>query len=428
MTAEIAVMNRIGVALAADSAVTISAAQKIYTSANKLFQLSASAPVGVMIYGNASFVNMPWETIIKAFRKQNGTRTFGSLEEYCSAFLAFLTHNTALFPESTQIGQLEQLLASLFIAIREEIGRQLDLLAESNENGDLSVDDISEAIDGIVERWDERIKKHDLIEGIADSDREKAKSKLKESIEGLRVEAFGELPFSERAIETLNALAIESWARTFLSHQKSGFVLAGFGENEYLPSLVAFEFEEMFEGIPRRKLFNRQRIDDDTDACIIPFAQKDPVQQFLEGIDQRQFSAMKRSAREAISSPIETILEVIAQTDANLANVIQGVVRPEIEELTKQLFDAWEMLKKDQWEPVLDTVAVLPKDELAAMSEALVNLTKFKRRVTPEQETVGGPIDVAVITKGDGFVWLKRKHYFDPTLNPRIMARYQEAQ
>jgi len=39
--------------------------------------------------------------------------------------------------------------------------------------------------------------------------------------------------------------------------------------------------------------------------------------------------------------------------------------------------------------------------------------------------TVGGPIDVAVITKGDGFVWVKRKHYFRAELNPRFMSRYQ---
>ena len=74
--------------------------------------------------------------------------------------------------------------------------------------------------------------------------------------------------------------------------------------------------------------------------------------------------------------------------------------------------------------PIVDIVSSLPKDELASMAESLVNLTKFKRRVTPERETVGGPIDVAVITKGDGFVWVKRKHYFEPGLNPRVISRY----
>jgi len=48
------------------------------------------------------------------------------------------------------------------------------------------------------------------------------------------------------------------------------------------------------------------------------------------------------------------------------------------------------------------------QDELAAMAESLVNLTSFKRKVSMEAETVGGTIDVAVISKGDGFIWIKR--------------------
>ena len=77
--------------------------------------------------------------------------------------------------------------------------------------------------------------------------------------------------------------------------------------------------------------------------------------------------------------------------------------------------------------PIISAVAVLPKDELAAMAESLVNLTSFKRRVTLESETVSGPIDVAVISKGDGFVWIKRKHYFKPEFNPHFIANYYKA-
>jgi len=33
-------------------------------------------------------------------------------------------------------------------------------------------------------------------------------------------------------------------------------------------------------------------------------------------------------------------------------------------------------------------------------------------------------IDVAVISKGDGFVWIKRKHYFKAELNPQFFANY----
>jgi hypothetical protein len=44
-----------------------------------------------------------------------------------------------------------------------------------------------------------------------------------------------------------------------------------------------------------------------------------------------------------------------------------------------------------------------------------------------ELETVGEPIDVAVISKGDGFVWIKRKHYFDANVNPGFFARYNQS-
>ena len=58
------------------------------------------------------------------------------------------------------------------------------------------------------------------------------------------------------------------------------------------------------------------------------------------------------------------------------------------------------------------------------MAEALVNLTSVKRKMSLELETVGGPVDVAVISKGDGFVWISRKHYFRPELNPHFIQNY----
>jgi hypothetical protein len=53
-----------------------------------------------------------------------------------------------------------------------------------------------------------------------------------------------------------------------------------------------------------------------------------------------------------------------------------------------------------------------------------VNLTSFKRHVTRDAETVGGPIDMAVISRADGFIWIKRKHYFKKELNPQFFSNY----
>ncbi|MFH2232531.1 MAG: hypothetical protein ABII13_05195 [Patescibacteria group bacterium] len=78
--------------------------------------------------------------------------------------------------------------------------------------------------------------------------------------------------------------------------------------------------------------------------------------------------------------------------------------------------------KEEHTDSVLTTVSMLPKDELAKMAESLVNITSFMRRVSMDVESVGGPIDVAVISKKDGFIWIKRKHYFDSAYNPHYKS------
>ena len=66
MTAEFAVMNKPGVALAADSAVTVSGgdADKIHFSSDTFLQLSDTAPAAIMVSGSADFLGVPWEVFL----------------------------------------------------------------------------------------------------------------------------------------------------------------------------------------------------------------------------------------------------------------------------------------------------------------------------------------------------------------------------
>nr|WP_315020167.1 hypothetical protein [uncultured Aminipila sp.] len=75
-------------------------------------------------------------------------------------------------------------------------------------------------------------------------------------------------------------------------------------------------------------------------------------------------------------------------------------------------------IKRHTSGPFVAMVDSLDKLELAELAESLVNLTSLKRKVSLDAETVGGPIDVAIITKNEGFIWVKRKYYFDSMLNP----------
>jgi len=123
MTAEIVIMNKSAIALAADSAVTVrtDAGPKIYNTANKLFKLSDTQPVGLMIYDMASFLRVPWEIIIKEYRKHLGTDAFDHLEDYSADFISFINKHDVLFPKEEQEKNFLSSISSYYNLINNEI-------------------------------------------------------------------------------------------------------------------------------------------------------------------------------------------------------------------------------------------------------------------------------------------------------------------
>jgi hypothetical protein len=63
-------------------------------------------------------------------------------------------------------------------------------------------------------------------------------------------------------------------------------------------------------------------------------------------------------------------------------------------------------------------VPPMPIQDAINLAVFLVETTIGFSRFAPGAPTVGGPIEVAAITKHEGFRWVRRKHYFDRALNP----------
>ena len=55
-----------------------------------MFALSRKYPVSVMIFGDASFMGVPWETLIKMYRAERGDTSFETLTLYPRDFFSFL--------------------------------------------------------------------------------------------------------------------------------------------------------------------------------------------------------------------------------------------------------------------------------------------------------------------------------------------------
>ncbi|EAR26114.1 hypothetical protein A20C1_09544 [marine actinobacterium PHSC20C1] len=62
--------------------------------------------------------------------------------------------------------------------------------------------------------------------------------------------------------------------------------------------------------------------------------------------------------------------------------------------------------------------AAMPIQDAIDLAEFLVHATIQFVRFSPGSPTVGGPIEIATITKHEGFRWVRRKHFFESRLNP----------
>ena len=94
-------------------------------------------------------------------------------------------------------------------------------------------------------------------------------------------------------------------------------------------------------------------------------------------------------------------------------------------------------LSPDQLPPVVQiiqqnlqlplVVPAMPMQDAIELAEFLVDLTIKFSRFMPGAPTVGGPIDIAAISKHEGFRWIRRKYYFDRKLNPEgVFSRLYE--
>lgn len=420
MTAEVVILNREAVAVAADSAVTVAGrGPKIYNTANKLFSLSVAEPVAVMIYGAGTFGPIPWETVVKEYRRALAKKTFGSVSEYATDFIE---HLSGLTQHVTRDEQRERVamtahweLETIHDVVKEEI------FAAAAAGADLDDSAIFELIVKKIESTIELLEQGTLVEGLSAAVVGREIASAVPDWAGFVASAFQSLPIDDRVVRRARVLVRWSLRLADRSPWRGGVVVVGFGEEQIFPALSHYLLDGVVANRVRVNPGSHVQIGADQSAGIYPFAQEDMVVTFMDGVHPGFRLALYEFVDETVALLAERFCnEVEGSLPAAILLELQDEMKQARSWVTEHFESGMaEFLERNNSGPVMSVVEVLPKEELAEMAEALVNLTSFKRRVTPGAETVGGPIDVAVISKGDGLVWIKRKHYFDPRLNHR---------
>lgn len=399
MTSEILILTPSAVALAADSAVTIGN-RKTYNGVNKLFMLSNDPPMGIMTYSSAQFSNIPLETIIKEFRSDIKNEDLSTVEEFRDRFKEFLGRliNNPLYSCS-----FEEKLINFITPLK---------------SGQVNINEtqFEKIIRNIPSEWD------------YDSLGENSKILIEEL--NKNEETFIEVIPNYENLDNPDE-SLDLFKKFFVYNEFSattGVVIAGFNKDRLFPSYVEFNIRYLFDDIFTFKEVKYMNLIGD-DVLVKPLAQEDVIDTFLGNMDKR--------TRTMLTSYVNSIHEMygvyLKEAITNNSNLTEEEKQKFVNEISKiesaneLLNNSFEeflnQLKDQHANPILESISALPKEELSNLAESLIKITSLKRKVQPDLDTVGGPVDVAIITRGEGFIWTKRKHYFDGELNPQFFER-----
>ena len=390
MTSEVVIMNKNAIVMAADSAVTVGGT-KTYNGVNKLFMLSNSPPMGIMIFGSADFENIPMETLIKEFKRKTDFKKNSDINLIKNAFLKFLSQNT----QKTDIENKIKITLPLFknfikSELKNRNANNIEEFILSQGNRDLP--DFLNKIDELINY---NYEFEDLIPNEINEDKH------------------------EILIESLKKIYFD-----FILSMSTGIVIAGFNKNDMYPSCMQFNIHFNYKN--EVKISNFDYLINYDGNAIIPFAQKDVMKTFINGIDEEIKKSISLYFYQFTKEYLKELKDELNSND-NLKKESLNEINQEIDKFIKgcenqshRFFKNIGNLEEMFTKPILDSIGGLPKNELANMGESLIHITSLKRKISSDIESVGGDIDVAIISKGDGFIWKRKKQYFKSDLNPQF--------
>lgn len=410
MSVGVCIINRNGIALAADSAGTYTGNKMFYNSMNKVFSLSRKYVYGAITYGATAIYNVSIDQVLKEFRAYLDTREeIGDFFDVLPLFDEFVRLNNTYYKfDIAERDSCGALIKNLVV----EWGNRIKAVA-SSENAE---DEIQSILNELKTAMNDslRINNYDVSSYIED-----AYNDYYNEVVGIVVPELNNFPAHKDAlwgcicnyfnfslkIETDNAM---------------GLFFAGYGKKDAFPKFVHIKLYRVIGGQIKYDLIEQYE-ESNNHAQIVPLAQPDVILTFCKGISSTFINYIPQKVESLITAKIDALPDVFSDEQKKLLKSQFSSSKMEIASAIAGT------IQNNYVNPILNSVQLIPLPEMAFLAESLVNITSLKRTfaIDGNQQTVGGPTDVAVLSKGDGLVWIKRKHYFDKQINPNYVLKLQ---
>jgi hypothetical protein len=406
MTSQIVLMNKIGLAIASDSSLTMTRGsnRRTYASAEKIFPLGPDHKVAVLHSGHVEFMSHPYEVLISEWNRSL-SKPFATLEDYALSFTSWLSHRQDLFTEESQSEFLEGFITDYLLEVRQTILNRLN--SEKIGKDEWANAEVLDLVNGILSQDVEYLDGLIDLDGLNDKWADSRYSTLFLAISAAIEYVFDDVPRDSKSDDLYKEITRRIlFKRIFSSNYDSRIALVGYGERDMYPSHIWIDFQGVVADKPR---FIRDSIaiKHNYECSLRTHAQDEAIHTFL-----RAYHASFINVAKSIQS--ETIDQISSLADQNLPETESEIFSEKIESLKLEreeaLMGAFSKASDEDFvQPFTSTLSGLPSTSLGKMAESLIALQILRQSSQAIQDTVGGPVDVAVITLDKGFQWFRHK-------------------
>ena len=413
MSVGVCIINRNGIALAADSAGTYTGNKMFYNSMNKVFSLSRKYVYGAITYGATTIYNVSIDQVLKEFRTYLDSREhISDFFEILPLFEAFINQNSSYYKfDLAEANHCNGLIKDLVV----DWGNKIKTVA-TEVDAENKISEILNQLETVM-RGSLKIDNYDVSAYIKTTYNDYFNMLI-----GMIVPELNNFPTQKECfwdyICNYFNLSLTNETNNYM-----GLFFAGYGHCDAFPKFTHIELYRVVGGKIKYRLVENYE-ESNNHAQIVPLAQPDVILTFCKGISNRFINYIPQKVESIINSKIDALPDTFTIDQKNALKTSLSSSKAEIASAINTT------IQNDNVKPILDSVQLIPLPEMGFLAESLVNITSLKRTfaIDGNQQTVGGPTDVAVMSKVDGFVWIKRKHYFDKQMNPDYIMKIHESQ
>jgi hypothetical protein len=427
VTCEVMLMNLEGIALAADSAVTVVNARGggnfSQNGVEKIFILDETAPIGAMIFGLATFGDYPWKTVLSAFLAQSQgaqaqSRPFQGVQDASDRLVAFLA---AL--DSGGAAGLSLTPAAEVNSFRDYVDGFVDryyvlaIQRADNEKGPFP----AEVMDLAFNQLDDEILQDAAYVGgqivkpqaarVARASIGKATERLAKflaqhmdaALDRALKRYFANTPVGPELRASLGKLLTQSILVDWLPPAAwyTGLVVAGFGRKDFTPFFVNLRIQGAFGGVVQHRFDSAGApIAGRSPVVFQSYAQDELIMAFRMGAQRRFIDVAYYASVAGLAQTFNELVGMAAKKDKGLAQEMAAVADRALFQVPAVAFDHAiadrQRLVARTFGPLLDSASL---DTLGRHAAKLVQLSILEHELTGSG-AVGRPISVLKMEKG----------------------------